>query len=183
MSDFGEIIDSHTIRFERLLRGPIERVWDYLTKPEYLATWLAGGQMELRVGGQVELRFDVQEAPERAKAGAVIRGVVSRCEPPRVLAYSWVDASAERPAGENPVPDSVVTFELEPRDEKVLLMLTHRRLPAGLVANFGAGWHTHLGILLARLRQEAPEPFLPVYRRLLPMYAQQAEPQAGAQVE
>ncbi|MBI3694310.1 MAG: SRPBCC domain-containing protein [Acidobacteria bacterium] len=94
MNDFGRVV-------ERLLPGPIERVWEYLTKPDNLAAWLAAGEIELRVGGRVELRFDVQEAPDRRKAGAVIRGVVTRCEPPRALAYSWIDASADRPPGES----------------------------------------------------------------------------------
>jgi len=97
MTGLGRVIDSHTIRFERLLPGPVERVWDYLTRPECLANWLAEGEMDPRAGGQVELRFDVHEVPERAKAGAIIRGVVARFEPPRVLACSWVDASAEQP--------------------------------------------------------------------------------------
>ena len=172
MTGLGSVIDSHTIRFERLLPGPVERVWDYLTRPECLATWLAEGEMDPQAGGQVGLRFDVHEVPERAKAGAIIRGVVARFEPPRVLAYSWVDASADRQPAES--PDPVVTFELEERGGDALLVLTHRHLPAALMPGFGAGWHTHLGILLARLRGEQPEPFLAVFRRLLPIYARQA---------
>jgi uncharacterized protein YndB with AHSA1/START domain len=174
MTGLGTVIDSHTIRFERLLPGPVERVWDYLTKSECLVTWLAEGEIDPRAGGQVELRFDVHEVPERAKAGAIIRGVVARFEPPRVLAYSWVDACADRPPAESPAPDPVVTFELEGRGGDALLVLTHRQLPAALMPGFGAGWHTHLGILLARLRGEQPEPFLAVFRRLLPIYARQA---------
>jgi len=183
MTDSGEIIDPHTIRFARLLPGPIERVWDYLTKPDCLAAWLAPGEVDLRVGGQVELRFNVQEAPDRARVGAIIRGVVTRFEPPRVLAYSWTDASPSRPPAENPVPDSIVTFELEARGEDVLLVLTHRRLPTALMPSCCAGWHTHLGILLPRLRSEEPEPFQPVYLRRLPVYQQQATRHLGAQPE
>lgn len=174
MTDLGTIIDSHTVRFERLLPGPIGRVWDHLTKPEYLATWLAEGEVDQRVGGQVELRFNIQEVPERKSAGDIVRGVVTRCEPPHVLAYSWIFASAGRPPAESPVPDSVVTFELEARGENVLLVLTHRRLPTDMMPRFCAGWHTHLGILRARLRGDEPEPFLPVFQRLLPGYEQQA---------
>lgn len=49
----GEIIDRQTVRFERLLPGPIERVWAYLTELEKRrngsprATWIcasAGGR-------------------------------------------------------------------------------------------------------------------------------------------
>jgi uncharacterized protein YndB with AHSA1/START domain len=182
MTELGTIIDAHTVRFERRLPGPIERVWDHLTKPEYLATWLAAGEMDLRVGGRVELCFDVGEVPQRARAGAIIRGVVSRAEPPRLLACSWIDASTDLPAAEGPVADSAVSFELEARGEQVLLVLTHRRLPTAFLANCGAGWHTHLGILLARLRGEQPEPFLSVYRQLLPAYVEQvATLEAGAQ--
>src|SRR5690606_7556689 len=47
----GEIMDAHTVRFERVLPGPIERVWACLTEPEKRRTWLAGGTMELREGG------------------------------------------------------------------------------------------------------------------------------------
>ncbi len=46
-----------TVRLERVLHGPIERVWAYLTEPEKRAKWLAGGPMDLRVGGKVELMF------------------------------------------------------------------------------------------------------------------------------
>jgi uncharacterized protein YndB with AHSA1/START domain len=40
MADLGQVIHGDAVRFERLLPGPIERVWDFLTKPEHLATWL-----------------------------------------------------------------------------------------------------------------------------------------------
>lgn len=138
-------------------------------------TWLADGEMDLRKDGQVELRFDVEEAPERKKAGSVVKGVVTRCEPFRVLEYSWIATSAKnRTPEENPVPDSIVSFELEPRGDDVLLVLTHRRLPAAFLVNTGAGWHTHLGTLDARLRGQEPEPFLAVFRRVQPTYGELA---------
>jgi uncharacterized protein YndB with AHSA1/START domain len=46
------------MRLERLLPGPVERVWAYLTESEKRATWLCGGEFELRVGGRVRLEFD-----------------------------------------------------------------------------------------------------------------------------
>ena len=51
MSDLGTIVDPHTIRFVRDLLGPIGLVWDHLTKPELLVTWLARGEFDPRVGG------------------------------------------------------------------------------------------------------------------------------------
>ena len=72
-----------------------------------------------------------------------------------------------------------MAFELEDRREIVRLVLTHSQLPIEIVPRCGAGWHTHLDILLAQLRGEAREPFLPVYQRLLQPYLQHSGSQAG----
>jgi hypothetical protein len=72
------------------------------------------------------------------------------------------------------MPDSIVTFELHPRGQDVLLVLTHRRVPSALRPRVGAGWHTHLGILQARMSGKVPEAFLAVINRVLPSYEQQA---------
>ena len=50
-------VSASTVRMERLLPGPAERVWEFLTDPDKRALWLAGGPMELRLGGAVELHF------------------------------------------------------------------------------------------------------------------------------
>jgi uncharacterized protein YndB with AHSA1/START domain len=168
MTDFGRIIDANTIRFERTLPGSVRRVWDYVTRPERLAEWLAAGDFEPRAGGRVELRFDVDEVPPREKAGpAAVRGVVERCDAPNLLVYSWVDAA-------NPAPETAVTFELDQRGENTTLVLTHRRLPAASVPDCLAGWHAHLGILEARLRGVRPEPLLTTFTELQPVYARMA---------
>lgn len=153
-----------------LLLGPIEQVWEHLTQPDLLASWLAEGRIELGVGGQVELTFNVEEVPERKQAGAMVRGLVSRFEPPRLLEYSWIDASAERPLAENPVPDSIVSFALEPSGANTSLTVMHRRLPTPRVAGCAAGWHAHLGNLQARLSGQPLRRFLPTWRKLLPTY-------------
>ncbi|HEY1755821.1 MAG TPA: hypothetical protein VGG72_10525 [Bryobacteraceae bacterium] len=41
MSTAAQLSPVQTARFERLLPGPIERVWDYLTQPDLRRTWLA----------------------------------------------------------------------------------------------------------------------------------------------
>lgn len=163
MDDFGTLLDANTVRFERLLPGPIERVWAYLTEPQFLRTWLAESTMELRVGGAVALQFDTDEVPERAKGGAIDQGIITRYEPPHALAYTWQKA----PNG--PVT-SHVTFELETVDHKVRLVLTHSRLLPTSLASFGAGWHTHLAVLQARLQAQAPSPFLAYFNTVLPRY-------------
>jgi uncharacterized protein YndB with AHSA1/START domain len=156
----GEILDAQTVRFERLLPGPIERVWVYLTESEKRRKWLAGGDMELRTGGHAELRFNHSELtphkerpPEKYKGydgGKVVVWTVTRCDAPRLLALRW---------GDKP-DDSEVTFELEPRGRDVMLTVTHRRLGGReFVVNVGAGWQTHLGILDDHLNGRTPPPF------------------------
>jgi uncharacterized protein YndB with AHSA1/START domain len=156
----GEILDARTVRFERLLPGPIERVWAYLTESEKRRTWLAGGEMELRVGGQAKLRVNHSELtphqetpPDKYKiydGGKVVTWTVTSCDEPRLLALRW---------GEKP-EDSEVTFELEPRGTNVLLRVTHRRLSSrDSMISVGAGWQTHLGILSAVLNDQALPPF------------------------
>ena len=150
MDKYGTVIAPNTIRFERLLPGPIERVWAYLTDPDKRSKWLAGGPMELRVGGDVKLWFHhkyldaVQdEAPPRYEQyvnGSHMMGHVTRCEPPHLLSYSWSESTPERV--------SEVTFELSARGKEVLLVLTHHRLPDHKeLLGVAGGWHTHLDIL------------------------------------
>ena len=161
MADFGTLLAPGVVRFERLLPGPIERVWAYLKEPEKRARWLAGGVMELRVGGRVELRFwhaDLSPiaapTPERFAASAEaneVQGTVTACDPPHRLAFTW---------GEGGDRWSEVTFELEAVGDGVRLTVTHRRLgdePA-VWANVAGGWHTHLAILEDRLEGRVPTP-------------------------
>jgi uncharacterized protein YndB with AHSA1/START domain len=173
MSDFGTVIEPGTVRLERLLPGPVERVWSYLTESGKRAKWLAAGEMDLRVGGGVELRFmhadlsPVREpTPERFKAmdgGRVIHGLVTACEPPTRLSITWEGGCG---------PDSEVTFEIEPREDAVRLVVTHRRLPdRTAMLSVASGWHTHLAILIEHLEGREPPPFWSTHARIEPEYA------------
>ena len=57
MNDYGELLDAETVRFERLLPGPIERVWSYLTESDKRAQWLCGGETDANIGGNVDMHF------------------------------------------------------------------------------------------------------------------------------
>ena len=168
MNKYGVIVGPNTVRFERLLPGPIERVWSYLTDPEKRGTWLAKGNMDLRIDGHVELEFfnnkltdnDESPPPKYAQYGGEIHmvGRVVECQPPHLLTYSW---------GENLGTASEVTFELSPRDDKVLLVLTHRRLVTrDDMVSVAGGWHTHLDILVDRLEGRKPAGFWMTHKRL-----------------
>lgn len=58
---YGVPLEPGTLQLERLLPGPIERVWSYLVEPEKRRKWFAGGQMEQRNGGYMELQFRHRE--------------------------------------------------------------------------------------------------------------------------
>src|SRR5262249_22664742 len=57
MSDYGESPERGTVRMQRILPGPIERVWEYLVDSEKRSLWFAGGAMDLRAGGRGALTF------------------------------------------------------------------------------------------------------------------------------
>ena len=53
MNGYPEVLSPSEIRFQRLLPGPVETVWSYLTDEKKRGEWLASGPMDLRVGGTV----------------------------------------------------------------------------------------------------------------------------------
>ena len=58
MSEYGQVLDENTVRFERLLPGPIGRVWEYLVIGNKRAEWFCGGDTDLKVGGRIQMLFD-----------------------------------------------------------------------------------------------------------------------------
>jgi uncharacterized protein YndB with AHSA1/START domain len=125
--------DRRSVRFEREYVAAVEDVWSAVTDPERLRRWLAAGGavLEPRVGG----RFELWMSPG---AGETVWGTVLAIEPPRLLEVEW------RYEGED---ESVLRIELEPRGERTLLVLDHRRLQEGQAAGYGAGWHAYLDAL------------------------------------
>lgn len=174
MSEYGEHIDSTTVRFERLLPGPIERVWSYLVDSDKRSSWLCGGETELKVGGHVDMHFhnaslsnaqDIpppekyKDMPEKVSFG----GHVTRCEPPHVLAHTW---EFENEASE-------VCYELAEEGDKVRLVLTHRKLDTKeTVLSVSGGWHTHLDILVDVLEGREPRPFWKAHTEIEARYAE-----------
>jgi uncharacterized protein YndB with AHSA1/START domain len=161
--DLGKIINEHTVRFERVLPAPVERVWQYFTEPHYLSKWLAIGCVEPRVGGRVELNFDVDEMPERKEKGSRIRGLVNTYEPMSSLAFSWVDTDTSL--------HTTVSIELTPRGDQTAVVLTHSRLPKDRMHEFMAGWHTHFDVLRARLSNIMPPNFRQRFKQVVQTYA------------
>ncbi|HRO27074.1 MAG TPA: SRPBCC family protein [Luteimonas sp.] len=164
MNTHGILSEPGTLRFQRTLPGPIERVWHHLVDPDKRRLWLAAGPLDARVGGVVELVFRNAElsynddrAPEKYcehENSGTTHGIVTRCDPPRLLAFTWRDTPGASDS------DSEVTFELAPDGDQVRLTLTHRRLAAGAeTLSVAGGWHTHLWLLEDVLAGREPRPF------------------------
>ena len=163
MNDAGTTTEQATVRLERLLPGPIERVWAYLTEADKRATWFAGGVFDLRAGGKAHLHFDhsnisSEKTPDEYKSKkSDWSETITRVEAPRLLSYTF------GPAG----PESEVTFELETRGKDVLLVITHRRIvDRKTMVGVAGGWDAHVGILADRLNGVEPRPFWTTHAKL-----------------
>ena len=166
----GKFITPAEVRIVRTLPGPIERIWEYLTDPEKRARWFAGGVCEPKVGGKNNLFFQHkklspnEEPPEQYKTmnddGFMMPSTILRFEPPRVLSYTFDDASE-------------VTFELTEQGKNVLLVLTHRASGEDIpsIPGYASGWHTHFALLLSILEDTPPPPFWSTHKRLKAEYA------------
>ncbi len=144
----GEMTNVPCVTFTRLLPGPIERVWSYLTDPKKLPTWYGEvALIEPRQGGRVRLMNDH------------IRGIVTQWQPPRKLVYTW--NVFDPGAAENAVsayPESYPTFELEARGNDVLLTFKHFPILDRFIPQNAMGWHTMLDMLMAALNDEPLKP-------------------------
>lgn len=169
MSRTGTILDANTVRFERLLPGPLARAWDYLTRPELLATWFAEVTLEPRIGGAIAVRFTLagdKSGGEDCNAAAVL-GEVREYNPPHVLAFSWrpqKDGSTEH------LDEGEVRFELAEHGDRVLLTLTHARAPSAQLSGYGGGWHAYLDNLDSRIAGGTGIDVRAAYQHLKPGY-------------
>lgn len=174
--DYAVVIGPGDVRIERLLPGPIERVWEYLVDPEKRGKWLATGPLESRAGGRIQFAFlheqlSAEQAPPPEKyrksnpsSPDLMTGEVLEWQPPTRLRITWVEPSN---------PQSEVAFELSPQQENVLLVITHRRLGnRNAVVGVAAGWHTHLTVLESVLRARQPRAFWNIFSPLEAEYEQ-----------
>ena len=158
---YGALIEPATLKIERRLPGPIERVWAYLTESDLRRQWLAAGQMEMKVGATFELVWrndELTDPPGQRPPGFPaehrIQSRITALDPPRKLAFTFGTSGD-------------VTFELEPKGAATLLTVTHRRLPDRATSlKVSAGWHMHLDVLVARVSGTAPAPFWDGWSRL-----------------
>jgi len=168
---YGTLIEPATLKMQRLLPGPIERIWAYLTESDKRRKWLAAGKMELKVGAPFELVWrndELTDPPGERPAGFGdehrMQSRITELDPPRKLCFAWKDSGD-------------VSIELEAKGNEVLLTLIHRRLPnRSTMLGVSTGWHVHLDLLVARARGEEPPPFWDGFAKLRKEYYRRLPP-------
>ena len=164
---YGVLTEPTTLKIQRLLPGPIERVWAYLTEGELRRQWLASGEMEMQVEAPFELTWrndDLSDPPGERPEGFGeehrMQSRITELDPPRKLAIAWQNSGD-------------VSFELEQQGDEVMLTLIHRRLPnRDMLLKVAAGWHAHLDVLVARAAGKPPRPFWDTWLGLQQEYDQ-----------
>jgi uncharacterized protein YndB with AHSA1/START domain len=125
------------LRFERTLRHPPERVWRALTEAGELSSWHPT-PFELDAEARAVSYLPAGDVPDMPD------GEITRYDPPRLLAHAW---------GED-----WLQWELQPRDDGCLLVLTHTFDDRFKAARDAAGWHLCLSALESSLDGAATEP-------------------------
>ena len=130
--------DGRSVVLRRSYEAPVEDVWDACSDPDRLKRWFGSVSGDLRLGG----RFQIE-----GNAG----GEILRCEPPRLLAVSWV-------YGDNPADE--VELRLTPgADGTTVVELEHAAAPgtADGLAGLGVGWDLTLVALGMHLAGQVVE--------------------------
>jgi uncharacterized protein YndB with AHSA1/START domain len=131
--------------------SPPEKVWEALTSTEFTTRFFFGRSVEIepKVGGSFILRM-----PD----GRIdIKGRVVECDPPRPLSVTWsVDWMEFRE-----LPESLVTYDVEPMGESVKLTMTEAfqwEVPDAILAGGRQGWPFILSSLKSVLETGKPVP-------------------------
>jgi len=116
---------THSLRVERLIAAPPERVFDYWTKAELLAKWLAPGEMTV-LASEVDLQpggayFVTMRRPDGGTVTA--KGIYLDIEPPRRVSFTWSSEDAECARGH----ESEVEIVLSVAPGGTRLVLTHTK--------------------------------------------------------
>lgn len=172
MNNYGELINENTLKFQRVLPGKIERVWQYIVDPELRGKWFAAGAIDLKPEGVMQLNFNHASLaqsddpiPEKFKSmenGSQSSARILKVDAPTLFVMEW--------------EGGVVTFKLTQKsDDEVFLTLTHERLQDSIDYRMGvlAGWHTHLDILVYVVSDNDTQGFWKVYMPLEAHYAEE----------
>lgn len=120
----------NAIRKDLYLAAPVDRVWEFLTRPEKVGTWLMDSDMEAEEGS----RFSFTAPPAGQWDGKIYCEVRDVIEHER-LTYTW--------SANDIGVETLVTFELQAKQGGTHLTLTHSQMEgamAGAAGRHAAGW-------------------------------------------
>lgn len=165
--NYGLLTEPAMLTIQRLLPGPITRIWSYLTDGDRRRQWLAAGAMEEKVGAPVDLVWRNDELtdppgtrPEGFGDEHRMTCEVIAIDAPHLLSISWGSTGG-------------VTFTLAEKGDEVLLTIVHRRVEdPSVLLNVSAGWHSHIDVLEAKLRGTTPVPHWDNFAQLRSIYAE-----------
>ncbi|MCA0433477.1 MAG: SRPBCC family protein [Proteobacteria bacterium] len=151
---YGVLTEPTTLRIERLLPGPVERIWSYLTDSDLRRKWLASGVMEPKAGSSFEfvwrndeLGIAAGKRPEGMPEENRMKCLILAFEAPRKLVFTFGEKAE-------------VTWDLTPRGRDVLFTITHRRITdRNVLLSVSAGWHAHVDVLVAITEGKSAQPF------------------------
>ncbi len=152
MTQLAEILSREALRIERVLPAAPEKVWANLVDAKKRSRWFCAGDDLTGVGQRFELHFGHhritdEPPPEKfrrfdgTQPDFVSYGRVLEFEPNRRLRFSWMESAEGGGASD-------VLFELSPRGDGALLVITHSELPnREELVGVGGGWNAHLNVL------------------------------------
>lgn len=120
----------HTIRFERIVNHPVEKVWKAITVPEKIAQWLSpniekpGTSINLQLGGKIRLQY-MMALPE-----GVITGLING----QLLEITWS-------------PQHISKWELYKEGRKKCRIVFTESLNEPLAMHGIVGYHAYLDLL------------------------------------
>lgn len=135
MSTVATLLDADggwTLRFERRLAHPIEKVWRAVTEPEHRDRWFPQ-----RIEGDLVAGGDLRFVDDPNIPGEGLAGRCTVLDPPHILALEW---------GED-----LLRIELSADGDGTKLVFLDTLDERHHAARTGSGWHLCLDALMAHL--------------------------------
>ena len=139
-----------SIKHQLFFPHPPAAVWEYLTNPELMELWLMKSNFQPIMGH--EFQFRVNPIPSLDFDG-IIYCKVLEIDPFKKLSYSW-----KLGPGDGTINvDSVVRWELQPKDDGTELLLKHGDFAilenAGIFNAMDKGWFDNMHKILDQLNK------------------------------
>ncbi|NUS00244.1 MAG: hypothetical protein HOV67_33910 [Kribbellaceae bacterium] len=126
------------LRYVRSLVCDADRLWNLITRPELLSSWLGPTLLsDTQYGG-----FVVVTGPETQESG-----IVTTCSPPHYFQADFNDPSHR---------SSTVLVDVVPARHGAHLILTHGGIPAGRIHHYDVFWSNALERLVQASAGNAP---------------------------